>query len=53
MTVSPKKVTPGTMIGDIMQVDGLSAGDRVVVAGAPFLRNDMKVTLLETGEQAQ
>ncbi|MDX2486951.1 MAG: efflux RND transporter periplasmic adaptor subunit, partial [Gammaproteobacteria bacterium] len=53
MTVSPKKVTPGTMIGNIMQVDGLSAGDRVVVAGAPFLRNDMKVTLLETGEQAQ
>lgn len=53
MTVSPKKVTPGTMIGNIMQVDGLSAGDRVVVAGAPFLRNNMKVTLLETGEQAQ
>jgi RND family efflux transporter MFP subunit len=53
MTVSPKKVTPGIMIGNIMQVDGLSAGDRVVVAGAPFLRNDMKVTLLETGEQAQ
>jgi RND family efflux transporter MFP subunit len=53
MTVSPKKVTPGIMIGNVMQVDGLSSGDRVVVAGAPFLRNDMKVTLLETGEQAQ
>ena len=53
MTVSPKKVTPGIMIGDVMQVDGLDAGDRVVIAGAPYLRNDMKVTLLETGEQAQ
>ena len=53
MTVNPKKVTPGIMIGDVMQVDGLSPGDRVVVAGAPFLRKDMKVTLLETGEQAK
>lgn len=53
MTVNPKKVTPGIMIGNIMQVDGLSPGDRVVIAGAPFLRNDMKVTLLETGEQAK
>ena len=53
MTVSPKNVTPGLMIGNTMQVDGLSPGDRVVVAGAAFLRNDMKVTLLETGEQAK
>ena len=52
MTVNPKKVTPGIMIGSTMQVDGLSPGDRVVIAGAPFLRNDMKVTILETGEQA-
>ena len=37
MTVNPKKVTPGIMIGNIMQVDGLSPGDRVVIAGAPFL----------------
>ena len=36
-----------------MQVDGLATGDRVVIAGAPFLRNDMKVTILETGEQAK
>lgn len=53
MTVSPKKVTPGLMIGDTMQVIGINPGERVVVAGAPFLRNDMKVTLLETGEQAK
>ncbi len=53
MTVMPKKVKPGLMVGNTMQVDGLNPGERVVVAGAPFLRNNMKVTLLETGEQAQ
>jgi len=53
MTVNPIQVTPGLMIGDTMQVTGLNPGARVVIAGAPFLRNDMKVTLLETGEQAQ
>lgn len=53
MTVKSKKVSPGQMIGNTMQVTGLSPGDRVVIAGAPFLRENMKVTLLETGEQAQ
>ena len=53
MTVNPKKVTAGLMIGDTMQVEGLNPGERVVIAGAPFLRNNMKVTLLETGEQAK
>ncbi len=53
MTVNPKKVTPGLMIGDTMQVTGLNPGERVVVAGAPFLRDNMKVTLLKTGEQAK
>jgi RND family efflux transporter MFP subunit len=53
MTVKPRKVTTSTMIGDTMLVDGLKPGERVVIAGAPFLRNEMKVTLLETGEQAQ
>jgi RND family efflux transporter MFP subunit len=53
MTVSPKKVTPGLMVGDTMQVDGLNPGERVVITGAPFLRNNMKVTLLKTGEQAK
>ena len=53
MTVKPRKVTPGSMIGDTMSVDGLKPGERVVIAGAPFLRDDMKVTLLETGEQAK
>ncbi len=53
MTVSPKKVKPGLMSGDTLQVEGLNPGERVVIAGAPFLRKDMKVTLLETGEQAK
>lgn len=53
MTVKPKSVTTGLMTGDTILVEGLSTGDRVVVAGAPFLRDGMKVTLLETGEQAR
>jgi RND family efflux transporter MFP subunit len=53
MTVNPKKVTPGLMVGNTMQVEGLNTGERVVVAGAPFLRKNMKVTLLDTGEQAK
>ncbi len=53
MTVNPKNVTTGMMTGDSMRVDGLNLGDRVVIAGASFLRNDMKVTLLETGEQPE
>ncbi len=53
MTVNPKKVTAGLMIGNNMQIDGLIPGDRVVIAGASFLRKDMKVTLLETGEQPE
>jgi len=53
MTVKSKQVKTGMMVGDAMQVDGLDPGDRVVIAGAPFLRNDMKVTLLKTGDQAK
>jgi RND family efflux transporter MFP subunit len=51
MTVSQKNVTPGLITGSSMQVTGLNAGDRVVIAGAAFLRDGMKVSLLETGEQ--
>jgi multidrug efflux pump subunit AcrA (membrane-fusion protein) len=53
MTVNPVKVTAGLLTGSFMQVEGLEQGMRVVIAGAPFLRNNMKVTLLETGEQPQ
>jgi hypothetical protein len=53
MTVMPRPVTPGLLVGGSMLVEGLSAGDRIVVAGAAYLRNEMKVTLLETGEQPE
>lgn len=53
MTVKPKNITPGAMSGDSMRVNGLNPGDRVVIAGASFLRENMKVTLLETGEQPE
>ncbi|MDX2425067.1 MAG: efflux RND transporter periplasmic adaptor subunit, partial [Cycloclasticus sp.] len=51
MTVNPKKVTPGIMTGNNIQVQGLEPGERIVIAGVPFLRKNMKVTLLNTGEQ--
>ena len=53
MTVSPKTVTTGVMSAGYIEVDGLQAGDRVVTAGASFLREGMKVTLLKTGEQPE
>jgi len=53
MTVSPKTVTTGAIIGSSIQVTGLKTGERVVTAGASFLRKNMKVSLLETGEQPE
>ena len=53
MTVSPRSVDTGLMTGNFIQVTGLNPGDRVVTAGASFLREGMKVTLLETGEQPE
>jgi len=51
MTVHAKPVTTGLITGDSIQVSGLNGGERVVTAGAAFLREGMKVTLLQTGEQ--
>jgi len=53
MTVTQKRVTPGFMEGGSIQVNGLDQGDRVVTAGASSLRKNMKVTLLQTGEQPE
>lgn len=53
MTVSPRRVEAGKMLGDYLYVTGLNKGERVVTAGASFLRDDMKVTLLSTGEQPE
>jgi RND family efflux transporter MFP subunit len=51
MTVSAKPVTVGDMSTDSITVFGIDAGQRVVTAGAAFMREGMKVTLLQTGEQ--
>ncbi len=53
MTVNPKTVIPGSIIGNSIEVTGLTVGQRVVTAGASFLRKNMKVSLLETGEQPE
>jgi RND family efflux transporter MFP subunit len=51
MTVSPRTVETGRLSGKNITVGGLSPGDRVVIAGAAFMREGMKVSFLETGEQ--
>ncbi len=54
MTVKPVPVKVGRMSGNNIEVlDGLEPGLRIVVAGTPFLVEDMKVTLLPDLEQAQ
>jgi len=53
MTVSPRPVEVGTMRGNQIAVaKGLNAGERVVVAGVPFLVEGMKVRLMPSVEQA-
>jgi RND family efflux transporter MFP subunit len=51
MTVSAKTVSVGQMANDSITVFGIEAGQRIVTAGAAFMREGMKVTLLQTGEQ--
>lgn len=51
MTVSSKPVKVGEMTKDSINVTGVDLGDRVVTAGAAFMREGKKVTLLQTGEQ--
>jgi RND family efflux transporter MFP subunit len=51
MTVSSKPVKAGTMTSNRITVSGLEPGERIVIAGAAFMREGMKVTLLKTGEQ--
>jgi RND family efflux transporter MFP subunit len=53
MTVSPKSVTTGLLTSNSISVNGLEPGERVVTAGAAFMREGMKVTLLQTGEQPE
>ena len=51
MTVSARPVTVGKMSTDSITVFGIETGQRIVTAGAAFMREGMKVTLLQTGEQ--
>ena len=51
MTVSAQPVTVGAMATDSITVFGIESGKRIVTAGAAFMREGMKVTLLQTGEQ--
>jgi hypothetical protein len=42
------------MVGDEIEVtEGIESGSRIVIARAPFLTENMKVTLLSTVEQAE
>jgi RND family efflux transporter MFP subunit len=51
LTVSAKPVTVGEISTSSITVFGIEPGQRVVTAGAAFMREGMKVTLLQTGEQ--
>ena len=53
MTVHERPVTVGRMVGRSIEVlDGLEPGLRVVTAGAAYLAEGMKVTLMKQTEQA-
>ena len=49
MIIHRKKVTLGTVTGtsDIKILDGILAGDKIVIAGVTTLRDSMKVSYLE------
>ena len=49
MIINRKKVTLGTVTGtsDIKILDGILAGDKIVIAGVTTLRDSMKVSYLE------
>jgi RND family efflux transporter MFP subunit len=54
MTVKPQAVKVGRLLGDSIEVlEGVEPGSRVVIAGAPFLVENMRVTLMPMLEQAQ
>ena len=53
MTVSPRPVRVGQLLGSRIEVtDGLEAGDRIIIAGVPFLVEGMEVSLMPEVEQA-
>ncbi|MEE4660363.1 MAG: efflux RND transporter periplasmic adaptor subunit [Halieaceae bacterium] len=53
MTVKSHPVTLGRMSGDRVEVlDGLAGGEEIVSVGAAYLSEGMRVTRMQTGEQA-
>ena len=54
MQVEQVSVKVGTMRGNRIQIlEGVKEGQRVVVAGVPFLYKELKVTIMKTPEQAE
>lgn len=54
MTVAPRPVKVGQLLGNKVQIrEGLEPGDRVVVAGVPFLTENMKVSLMADKEEPE
>jgi RND family efflux transporter MFP subunit len=41
-------VTPGIAVGELIEVDGIESGDRVVIRGGERLRPGQSVTIIET-----
>jgi multidrug efflux pump subunit AcrA (membrane-fusion protein) len=53
MTVSPRSVKVGRVLDRRIEVfEGIEPGDRIVIAGTPFLAEGMQVTLMAAREQA-
>ncbi len=54
MTVHPQAVKLGTMRGGSIEVlEGLKGGERLVTAGAAYMAEGMKVSLIKQAEQAK
>ena len=54
MTVHERKITLGRMVGSKIEVTaGLEPGLRIITAGAAYLDEGMKVTLMQQSEQAE
>lgn len=54
MTVKEQKIAIGRMLGSKVEVtNGVQKGMRIVTAGAAFLSEDMKVSLIKPMEQAE
>ena len=53
MTVSPRDVAIGRMSGGMIEIiSGLEGGEEIVSVGAPYLAEGMRVTRMESTEQA-